>query len=166
MGSNFLQKQREEQRLRHAIDYVRDATRGIKSLTTSELERLNQILTARTDDTWRTEKVEIKLPTGRIQSISLFSNPIDVARKIIGQAFDMANNEDVEKAAVYLYLNLIENHLFDDANRRTAALAVQWLLGTHNKEIDTNTLLEIPLGDVRDTQENQTLSEKIVQLIQ
>src|SRR5688572_6492518 len=106
MGSEFLRKQHEEQRLRHAIDYVSDATKSAKKLTTSELARLNRIITAGDDTAWRFEPVEIQIPSGKVRKFSLISNPIDEARRILGHAMDMASNGEVGEAASYAYLQL------------------------------------------------------------
>ncbi|MCB0351822.1 MAG: Fic family protein [Bdellovibrionales bacterium] len=165
MSLSHLQKQREEQRLQHAIEYVRESTNSIKNLTSSELARLNQILTARTDSTWRNEPVLIKIPTGKSHSLSIVSDPVDSARKIIGLAFEMAHNQSVGEAAVYLYVNLVKDHLFQDANRRTAALAVQWLLGSNEIDFDPNDLLNSPLGDVREEAAAKSVEAEILNLI-
>jgi hypothetical protein len=165
MGVDFLQKQREEQRLRHAIEYVREATNGIKKITSSELARLNQIITARTDSTWRNEPVLVKVPSGKSHNLSIVSDPLDSARKIIGQAIELANNESAGEAATYLYIQLVKNHLFQDANRRTAALAVQWLLGSNDIDFDPNELLNSPLGDVREDVDAKSTRTVILNLL-
>jgi Fic/DOC family len=165
MSSNELQKQRDELRFAHAIDYIHEASTGAKKLTTSELSQLNQILTASKESTWRTEPVQIKIPSGQVYKFSIISNPIDEARKILGDSFSLAENESLGRGAAYLYLQLVQHHLFMDANRRTAALAVQWLLNSFDCEIDPHELLEIPVGDVRDATEKKNLSQKILDLI-
>ncbi|MEQ1664408.1 MAG: Fic family protein [Bdellovibrionales bacterium] len=165
MGSDILQQQREEQRFRHAIDYIHEATTGTKKLTTSELSRLNQILTAVTESSWRSASVQIKIPSGEIYKFNLISDPVDEARKIIVDAFEIANNESISAAAVFLYLQLVQHHLFQDANRRTASLAAQWLLNSFDHDIDPHELLKIPLGDVRNVFEKKKIGEKIRGLI-
>jgi len=162
--SDFLKRQHEEQRLKHAIDYVHDATRGSKHLTTSELARLNQIVIAANEPKWRTENVSIQIPTGRIKAFSVISNPISDARRILGDALDIANNDDARKAAVFLYLQLVDEHLFQEANRRTAALAAQWILNDKDIEIDTLKLLENPLGDVTDPKVRSAAAQLIMDL--
>lgn len=165
MTSDFLRKQHEEQRLNHAIDYVHEATKSAKKLSTSELARLNRIITAGDDTAWRSKPVNIQMSSGKVQKFSLISNPMDDARRILGHAYDEASNGAVEDAAVYVYLQLIEKHLFQEANRRTAALAMQWLLNEHEFDVDTLELLKIPVGDVRDASEKKSLVEQILKLI-
>jgi len=72
MSSDFLRRQHEEQRLHHAIDYVQAAAKGAKKLTTSELARLNRIVTAGPDTAWRTEPIDIQIPSGKIQTVLPF----------------------------------------------------------------------------------------------
>jgi hypothetical protein len=165
MYSDFLRKQHEEQRLKHAIEYVHDATRGDKKLTTSELSRLNQIITARKENGWRNTPVELQIPTGQTRRLNVISNPVEDARRILGLASDIANNEDVVDAAVFVYLQLVDEHLFEDANRRTAGLAAQWILNQHDYEIDTLELLELPIADVRDFKVRTQLKEQMRSLI-
>jgi Fic/DOC family len=165
LPSDFLRMQHEELRLRHAVDYVLTATKSAKKLTTSELARLNRIITAGEDTAWRSEPVSIKIPSGKVQKFSLISNPMDDARRILGRAYDLASDGAVKEAAVYVYLQLVEEHLFQEANRRTAALAVQWILNEHDLEIDTLELLKIPVGDVRDGGEQKILMERVLGLM-
>lgn len=165
MSSNFLKKQREEQRFRHATDYVRESAAGTKKLTTSELSRLNQILTASDTLSWRTEPTMVQIPSGQVHQLSIISNPVEEARKILGNAFDLANNQDIEVAAAYLYLQLIQHHLFQDANRRTAALAVLWLLSSFEKDIDPQELLSFSIGNVREDAEKARITIKLKSLM-
>jgi hypothetical protein len=165
MGSEILRRQYEEQRLRHAIEYIEEATKGAKKITTSELARLNRIIIVADDTAWRTEPVTINIPTGKTHRFSLISNPVEDARRILGHAYDLAYNGEIREAAIYLYLQLVEEHLFQDANRRTAALAAKWILSEHDYQLDVFKLLEIPLGDVRDGAEKKSLTKKIGALI-
>lgn len=165
MPTPFLKKQLEDQRFRHAVAYISEAARSAKRLTTSELSRLNQIVTATTDENWRTEPVEIKIPGGRIQNFNLINNPVESARTILGDAFELGRSGEILKSAVYIYTQLVQEHLFVDANRRTAALAMQWLLNSHEFDIDPDLLLKVPVGNVRDPIEMQHLTEQIKKLI-
>ena len=161
----MLRQQHEAQRLRHAIEYVSNATRTLKKLTSSELSRINQIIVAGTDTGWRFQQATIQIPSGKVHKFNLISNPIENARRILGDAYDMSNNNDVKDAAIFLYFQLVEEHLFENANRRTAALAAQWLLNEKDIELDTLELLEIPLGDVREPTERNELSKRILELM-
>jgi hypothetical protein len=94
------------------------------------------------------------------------SNPIPVARDILGEALSMAGNGDLLKAASALYSNLVLAHLFIDANRRTAALAVLWMLRAHRASIDPVLLEKYPVGDLRDPQDLEKLNQKLSMLIE
>src|SRR5690606_29135568 len=130
-----------------------------------ELDRLNQIVSARDSSGWRMNPVTLQISTGKTQRFNVISNPLEDARRILGNAGDLAYNEDPKVAATYVYLQLVEEHLFQDGNRRTAALAAQWVLNAHDTDVDVLQLLELPLGDVRDSSEREALSQKIKAII-
>lgn len=165
MSSDHLKRLHEEQRLKHAIEYVSEAARGNKHLTTSELARINRIIIAGDDTNWRTSPAVITISSGKTHRFSLISNPIEDARRILGDAFDIANNQDVRGAAIFAYFQLVEEHLFVEANRRTAALAAQWILNQWEYSVDVMSLLDIPLDDVREATVRQSLSVRIMGLI-
>lgn len=167
MGNgNPLQKQLEEQKFLHAVAYVEQATNGPKILTTAELAYLNQMLTDKKREPWRMEPIAVTIPTGKTHHFNLMSNPVPVARDILGEAFSIAGNGDRLQAAVQLYSKLILAHLFIDANRRTAALAVLWMLRAHNANIDPILLEKYSVGDLRDINDLQKLSQKLSMLIE
>lgn len=159
---NFLKAQLEEERFQHALAYVRNESKGLKILSTSELVRLNQHLTGSKSDPWRTESTQVQLPTGDIHHFLLVTNPLQKAREIIGNAQLMAGNKDLLAAATYLYSQMVLEHLFIDANRRTAVLAVMWLMSSYDQEVDAEKLINIPIGNIR----NKTDLEKLRQSIQ
>jgi prophage maintenance system killer protein len=74
----------------------------------------------------------------------------------------MAGNKDLLAAATYLYSQMVLEHLFIDANRRTAVLAVMWLMSSYDQEVDAEKLINIPIGNIR----NKTDLEKLRQSIQ
>jgi hypothetical protein len=167
MGTgNPLQKQLEEQKFLHAVAYVEQSTNGPKTLTTAELAYLNQMLTDKKREPWRMDPMAVTIPTGKTHHFNLVSNPIPVARDILGEALSMAGNGDLLKAASALYSNLVLAHLFIDANRRTAALAVLWMLRAHRASIDPVLLEKYPVGDLRDPQDLEKLNQKLSMLIE
>jgi hypothetical protein len=165
-SGNPLQKQLEEQKFLHAAAYVEQSTNGRKTLTTAELAYLNQMLTDKKREPWRLDPIAVTIPTGKTHHFNLVSNPIPVARDILGEAFSMAGNGDLLKAAVALYSNLVLAHLFIDANRRTASLAVLWMLRAHDASIDPILLEKYPVGDLRDQQDLEKLNQKLSMLIE
>lgn len=150
MGSkNPLQEQLSEKRFLHGVDYVKQNTTGIKKISTSELAHLNQILTGQTDEPWRYEEAVVQIPSGQTHQLNVLSNPVHAARDLLGAAEQIAGNHDFVEAAFRLYTQLVLLHLFNDANRRTAALATFWLLRSHAVDIDAHALAKIAVGDLR-----------------
>ena len=167
MGSdNPLQKQLEEQKFLHAVAYVEQSTNGPKILTTAELAYLNQMLTDKKREPWRMDPTAVTIPTGKTHHFNIVSNPIPVARDILGESFSIAGNGDLLDAAVALYSKLILAHLFIDANRRTATLAVLWMLRSYNASIDPVLLEKYPVGDLRDPQDLEKLRQKLSMMIE
>lgn len=162
---SLLQKQREEQKFQHGIDYVTRAAPGIKKINSSELAHLNQLLTGSSEEPWRFEATQIQIPSGHTQHFNVTSNPIQRARDILGNAMQRAGNDEVIEAAADVYSHLVLEHLFEDANRRTAVLAALWLLQAHNKDIDAHQLLNVPIGNLREPKDLQALAQKIQDLI-
>lgn len=163
-SKNPLHKQLEQQKFEHAVLYVSNSSRGIKKLTSSELSHLNQLLTGAQEETWRLDSTEVQLPTGKKVQFNLVNNPISLARDIIGNAFQKAGNQEIFEAASYLYSQLVLWHLFKDANRRTAVLATLWLLQEFDVEINAEKLHHVPIGDLRDPSNLESLAQRIRQL--
>ncbi|MEK7358127.1 MAG: Fic family protein [Bdellovibrionota bacterium] len=164
-NKSALWKIREEQLFRRGAENVRHAAGGIKKINSQELVHLNQLMTETSDEPWRFEPVEITIPGGQTHLFNLVSNPINRARDICGQALQIAGNGEPRKAALYLYTELVLAHLFKDANRRTAVLATLWILENDGIRVDENTLLNIPLGDLRDDADRKTFEEKFRALV-
>ena len=156
-----LQKQLEQEKFLHGIAYVQNASIGIKKLTTAELAYLNQLLTQQNEEPWRLNPTEVVIPSGQRLQFNLISNPVAQARDILGNAFVTAGNDQVIEAAVDLYSQLVLNHLFKDANRRTAVLATIWLLNSNGIQVDPQKLHDIPLGNLRDKANVHSLAAKI-----
>ncbi len=165
MNTNPLQKQLEEKRFQSGVSYVQQAAGGLKKLTSSELAHLNQLVTDREEeDPWRFQSTTIQIPGGTVE-MQVHSNPLNRAREITGNALQMAGNGKVVEAACYLYSELVLEHLFQDANRRTAVLATLWLLGNSGIHVDAAKLLSTPLGNLRNQVEFAIFQSRIEQLI-
>ena len=137
----------------------------MKKLTSSELAHLNQILTdCEETDPWRYQTTTIQFPGGSAE-VKVHSNPISRAREIAGNAEQIAGNGQVVDAAVYVYSELVLEHLFHDANRRTAVLAAIWLIEHAGIRIDAHQLLKIPLGNLRNPQDLAQFKRSIAALI-
>ncbi len=162
---NELQKQLEQQKFLHGISYVNQAAVGIKKLNSSELAQLNQILTDHHHDPWRLNEVQIRIPSGHVHHFNVITNPINRAREIIGHAWDMAENDKTDEGAIYLYSQLVLDHLFTEANRRTAVLATLWLLQAHNMNINAQDLLSSPIGNLRERKNVEALGVAVKKLI-
>ncbi|MFN8370350.1 MAG: hypothetical protein U0T83_06970 [Bacteriovoracaceae bacterium] len=162
--NNPLLKQLEEQRFEHALSYADDSSHNLKKLTSQELVHINQLLTKQ-ESVLRLSNAEIQLKNGKIQSFSMISNPLIRARDVIADARDIAFTGDLGEAVFHLYTQLILDHLFNDANRRTAAVAAYWLMGEKHIKIDVYTLLEIPVGDLRDLKTLKELRQDIEVLV-
>lgn len=163
--TNDLLKHRAQQKFSHALNYVQQAAGGPKILNTSELAHLNQMLTGGQDDPWRLSPVSVTIPSGKTHHFNLLNNPIVCARDVIGEAQKLAGNGDLPEAAFYLYSQIVLNHLFLDANRRTAALATLWMVQAAGGSIDAALLDKQPIGDLRDAKDLANLKTKIKSLV-
>jgi prophage maintenance system killer protein len=159
--NNPLQKQLEQQRFTHAVTYVENSSGGLKKLSSNELSYLNKLLTASEAEPWRFNPIEVQIPSGKKLHFNVTNNPISRARELIGNANQMAGNQEAYQAASYLYSQLVLEHLFNDANRRTAVLATLWVLLEYHFEVDAEALLKIPIGDLRDPQAIENLAHQI-----
>lgn len=162
---NPLHKQLDEQKFLHAVSYVEQAATGPKILNTSELSYLNQMLTGKNTEPWRLEPAAVTIPSGVTHHFNVLNNPVVVARDLLGETFQEAGNGDLAEGAFHLYSQMILNHLFRDANRRTAALAVLWLVRGHRMNIDAIELEKFQLGDLRQPAELERLRGKLSMLI-
>ncbi len=165
MPSRFLQKQLEEERFLHALAYVENEASGLKKLSISELARLNQHLVGHQDEVWRAEAVHVQLPSGTLHHFNVVVNPMQRAREILGDAQVKAGNHDFLEAATDLYSQMVLAHLFKDANRRTAVLAVFWILQSAHKSIDAQNLLDFSIGDLRNSGDLAKLRNHLQSLI-
>ncbi len=162
--NNPLFRHLEEQRFAHALSYADESSHNLKKLSSQELVHINQILTKQ-ESVLRQTSAEIQLKNGKIQSFSMISNPLIRARDVIADAHDIVFAGNLVEAVYHLYSQLILDHLFNDANRRTAAVAAYWLMGEKHLKLDVVKLLEIPVGDLRDLKTLKELRKKIEELL-
>ncbi|OQW50419.1 MAG: hypothetical protein A4S09_01100 [Proteobacteria bacterium SG_bin7] len=165
MTSDFLKKQLEESRFQHTLDYVHEHAGGIKKLGVPELLHLNQMLNHTTEDTWRTQPVEISLRTGKKRSFKMITNSIEEARTVLANAHDIVGQGKLIDAATYLYSHLVMSHFFKEANRRTAVVATYWLVREAGKDLDARVLVNTPLGDLSEDSELKKLRETITSMV-
>lgn len=165
MAKNPLITQLEDQRFLHAVGYVEANAHGLKKLIPSELAQLNQILTGQSTDPWRLSSASITIPSGKTHQFNILSNPTHQAREIIDAAENAATHGEFSDAAFQIYSRLILAHLFNDANRRTAALACLWLLRANGKDLDAVALANGSVGDLRENADQEILRKKIDSLI-
>lgn len=163
-GINPLQKQLEEQRYLHGVAYVEQSAGGLKILSTSEVAHLNQILTGESEDPWRFEPISIRMASGKTHFFNVHTNPILLAREVIGEAMRLAGNQELVEGALHLYSQFVISHLFKDANRRTAILATLWLFESHGKHVNARELADFSVGDLREESDLLSLHKKLKEL--
>jgi hypothetical protein len=164
-AKSFLQKQLDHQKFLHAIDYVRKESQGLKRLSTTELSRTNQFLSGSADDPWRFESARVHLPDGSNYDVNVIVNPVNKARELLGDAIEKSGNGFGIEAAHELYAQLVLNHLFKAANRRTAVSATLWILLISGLDCDANELLNLKIGDLRNPTDYAELMNKIKQIV-
>jgi prophage maintenance system killer protein len=162
-GKNPLQKQLENERFARAISHVEQTAHTIKRLNSVELARLNQMLNGHSDEPWRFDAASIQIPSGKIHQVSVMNNPLHIARDVIELANQLAQNDLIE-GAFQLYSKLVLAHLFNDANRRTAALATLWYIRAHGGDVDVIALSQTQVGDLREDSDIQKLRQQFVLL--
>lgn len=165
MAKSPLLQQLEDAHFEHGIHYIESEAHGLKKLQSNELAHINQILTGSKEDPWRFEPIQITLANGHTQHFNIISNPLARAREILGYAHIMEGNDDFIAAAQYLYTTLVREHLFKDANRRTAALAVYWILLAHDLEADPHAIIKLKVGNLHDPKEYSDFIQRLEALI-
>jgi prophage maintenance system killer protein len=162
-----LARQLEVARFERATEVAESLAEHRALLTTTELARINQILTGSNEDPWRQEPVTLVLPSGKTETFSLVADPKQNAREKLHHATELADqggSGGVIDAAVDVYVGLVLAHVFKDANRRTAVLAAHYFLRRHGSPISGLALHEIGLGDLREEGQIQNLRETIQQM--
>lgn len=163
--SQHLLRQLEDQRFLHAIATTEEEARGLKKLNTGELVRVNQYLTGNDEEPWRIQATSVKIPSGRTHHFNVMNNPVHAAREIIGEAQRLAANQEMLEAVLHIYSRFILQHLFIDANRRTAMIAALWLAKSHGCGLDVTELARFPVGDLREPEAVENLRSKLRELL-
>jgi hypothetical protein len=161
VNKNPLQHQRDFQKFQHAVEYVRKESQGLKKLSTTELSRINSFLSGISDEPWRFDPVQVQIPGGTLHVMNMISNPVNRARDLLGNALQMSGNGQGLEAATFLYSQLVLEHLFQEANRRTAVAAALWILLISGYDCDAEKLLQIPIGDLRKPADFDSLRSKV-----
>jgi hypothetical protein len=165
---NSLIRQLELARFERALEVSESMGNHRVLLTTTELARLNTILTGkegRDVDPWRQGPVTITLPSGRTETLALLADPKLTAREKLHQATEVAESGAVIDAAVEIYASLVLAHVFEDANRRTAVLASHYFLTRYGAPISGIALHELGLGDLREEGQREALRETVGQMV-
>jgi hypothetical protein len=163
-----LRRQLEMTRFDRAMEVAESLADHRALLTTAELARMNNILTGKPQDSneepWREKPVTITLPSGRTETLALIADPKVTARDKLHHATELAENGASIDAAVDIYAALVLSHVFQDANRRTAALAAHYFLRRYGAPISGLALHEIGLGDLREEGQIESLRETVTQM--
>jgi hypothetical protein len=167
MASDALRRQLSIARFDRAME-VSESLADVRALlTTTELARLNLILTGKDGenaDPWREGPVTITLPSGKIETLQVLADPKVTARDRLHRATEIAEAGAPVEAAVDIYAGLVLSHVFADANRRTAALAAHYFLKRYDVPVSGLALHEIGLGDLREEGQIESLRETVVQM--
>ena len=157
----MLKKQLQRVRFEKAISYIENNAHGKKHLNTQELASLNIMIRGNDEDPWRNEAANVSIPGGKHASFAILNNPLISLRNIISNASQKGMNGDIEDGALDLYSQLVLNHFFKDANRRTAVAATYWLLLERGIQISAVALLEFGIGDIRSEDQLNSLRNLI-----
>lgn len=149
MNIDSLKYQLQNARFERALEVSESLAQHRALLTTAELARLNQIIIGKTTDPWRQGSVTLTLPSGRVETLVLIADPVQTARDKLHRATEVAESGSTLDAAIDIYIALIMAHVFEDANRRTAALASHYFLKRYGSPLSGVALHEIGLGDLR-----------------
>jgi hypothetical protein len=151
-------------RFERAMEVAESLAEHRALLTTAELARINSILTGKGEEPWRQGTVTITLPSGRTETLALIADPKITAREKLHRATELAEAGAGVDAAVDIYSALVLSHVFEDANRRTAALAAHYFLRRYGAPISGLAIHEIGLGDLREEGQIESLRETVHQM--
>ncbi len=149
MKIELLKQQLEQTRFERALEVSESLAQHRALLTTAELARLNQIISGKNSDPWRHEPVTLTLPSGRVETLTLITDPLLTARDKLHRATETAEAGATLESAIEIYIGLVMAHVFVDANRRTAALASHYFLKRYGSTLTGIALHQIGLGDLR-----------------
>ena len=164
MAPDSLKRQLEIARFERALEVTESMANHRALLTTAELARLNGILTGKNDKPWREGQVTIELPSGKTETLQLVADPVVTAREKLHRATELAEGGNVIDAAVDIYAGLVLEHVFTDANRRSAVLAAHYFLTRYGVPLSGLALHEIGLGDLREEGQIENLRDTIRQM--
>ncbi len=171
MQTDLLKKQLERARFERAFQVAESLALHRALLTTTELARLNEIVTVNKEkrssvftDPWRHEAVTITLPTGQEKTLTLMIDPILMAREKLHHSTEMAEQGLKIESGIKIYVELILAHVFKDANRRTASLASHYFFKRYGVPVSGMDLYQLGLGDLRQENQIQSLTEKVCQM--
>lgn len=176
MDSNPLKRQLELARIERALEVCESLADHRALLTSTELARINQILTgsgqsgkqlvpaAETENAWRIDPVTLTLPSGKTETFALVADPKMTAREMLHRSTELAEGGAVIEAVVDIYVGLVMAHVFKDANRRTAALAAHYFLRRYGVPLSGLALHELGLGDLREQGQIDSLRETVRQM--
>ncbi len=164
VDTDFLKRQLETARFERALQVTESLADHRALLTTSELARINHIVTGKTNDPWRQETVTITLPSGKTEVLTLIVDPILTAREKLHRATEMAELGSAIDAAIDIYVGLVLAHVFHDANRRTAVLASHYFFKRYGVPVSGLALHELGLGDLREKGQIESLRETVYQM--
>jgi Fic family protein len=159
-----LKKQLETTRFERALEVAESLAEHRALLTTTELSRLNQIVTGNHSDPWRQGTVTLTLPSGKEETLTILADPLQTARDKLHRATELAEEGDPVDAAVHIYVDLVLAHVFEDGNRRTAVCASHYFLSRYEVPVSGKVLHELGLGDLRETGHIDSLRELIHQM--
>ncbi len=165
MAPTALLKQLETARFEKALLISESMAEGHIVLNTTEIARLNNMLTGKTDDPFRKESVSVTLRSGDIKTLAIVSDPKSTAREILHYSAELAEKGLLLDAAMNAYVSFVLSHVFEDANRRTAALVCHYFLKRYGFPISGVDLHEIEVGDLRDKAEVESLRLKVANLL-
>jgi hypothetical protein len=165
VDTHLLRNQLEIVRFERALEVSESLADHRALLTVSELARLNQILTGKKIDPWRNRPVEVTLPSGRIETLTLITEPKNNVREKVHRATERAESGDAVDAAVDIYIELVLAHPFEDANRRTAVVASHYFLRRYSAPVSGMALHELQIGDLREDGQTERLRNAVHQMV-
>ncbi len=160
-----LKRQLELTRFEHAREVAESLAEHRALLTTSELARLNNILTGKPvgdmGRPWRKGTVTITLPSGKTETLALIADPIITAREKLHRSTEQAEAGAALDAGVDIYTGLVLAHVFEDANRRTAVLAAHYFFRRYGVPLSGLAMHELGLPDLREEGQIEQLRETV-----
>jgi len=160
-----LIQQLDISRFERALGSTNQLALGRGLLTTAECERLNQTLTGKKTDPWRSAPVEIVLPSGKRETLQMLKDPKLALREALHRCTESAESGRPVDAALDIYESIVLLHPFIDANRRTAALGAHYFFNRFGVGISGLALHELGLGDLRDPNQKKLLRETVAQMV-